>query len=171
MTTGRWASPVLLVCSLMAASGCGYSFDSPYRSDVKTVAVDIFDRGTYVYRRGLEMRATEATVKRILEDTPYRIADKDQADTLLTASIEVISQDVLSSNPDTGRPRELEMTLRVAYRWKDLRTGETLTPDSEMTVTGTYIPHEPIGEDFFQGSEDVANRLAKRLVEKMEAPW
>ncbi|MFP4053330.1 MAG: LPS assembly lipoprotein LptE [Phycisphaerae bacterium] len=165
-TPTRWMTMLGLVCC-MAAGGCGYTCGELYRDDVQTVAVDMFTRGEYVYRRELETRVTEALIKRI-NLTPYRIAPKNQADTLLTGSVDMVSQSVLHYNPDTGRPREMEMVLRVSFTWKDQRTGREIEKHRNVLVAGTYIPHEPISEDFFEGSEDVANRAAERIVEYME---
>jgi hypothetical protein len=167
----------LLALGLALAAGCsndpasGYSLNSLYRQDVKTVAVPIVDRGPEVYRRELEFRLTEALVKRIEGDTPYKVVDRGRADTELTATILQVEQQVLSRNPDTSLPRELSMTIVVSFAWKDLRTGDVHRHNGNFPVTGTYIPHEPLGEDFFQGSEDVINKLARRIVEQMESEW
>jgi hypothetical protein len=148
----------------------GYSWVSPYREGIRSVAVDILTRGQNVYRREIEIRATEAVMKRIESEIPgYKVTRKARADTLLSGTINLISQRVLSSNPDTGRPREQEITVVAAFRWTDLRTGEIIKERSNLRVSGTYIQHAPLSEDFSQGREDVLNRLARRIVEEMEA--
>ncbi len=166
-----------LLAVVLASAGCaddptvGYSFSPGYPDDVRTVAVPIWDVGPDVYRRELEFRLTEALVKRIELDTPYRVADRAEADTVLTGTIERVSQRVLASHPDTGLPREMEATMTVSYTWSDLRTGEIRASQSNVRVADTYIPHEPLSDDFFVGSEDVIDRLARRIVEQMEADW
>ncbi|MGC9454864.1 MAG: LPS assembly lipoprotein LptE [Phycisphaerae bacterium] len=170
-------SVILLCVCPMLLVGCartpseGYSFSGGYPDDVRTVAVPIWNVGKNVYRREMEFRLTEALVKRIELDTPYKVAEKTDADTLLSGTIDNISQRVLSTNPDTGLPREMEMTLTVSFQWSDLRTGKIRAERSNVRVSGTYIPHEPLSEDFFTGSEDVINRLARRVVEQMESDW
>ncbi|MFW6066368.1 MAG: LPS assembly lipoprotein LptE [Planctomycetota bacterium] len=172
------ATPMILLCvGPMIFLGCannpadGYSFSSGYPEDVRTVAVPIWNVGKNVYRREIEFRLTEALVKRIELDTPYKVAAKTDADTLLTGTVDNISQRVLSTNPDTGLPREMEMTITVSFEWTDLRSGEIRADRSNVRVSGTYVPHEPLSEDFFTGSEDVINRLARRIVEQMESDW
>ena len=165
---------LLLIVPVAAAvlGGCGgYTLNSPYRQGISTVAVDMFGRGKNVYRREVETQATEAIVKRIEQDTPYKVTVKARADTLLTGTIENIEQRVLSFNPDTGKARELELTLTVSFTWTDLRNGKTLAENKDLRVSGAYVLQEPLSEDFFQGSEDVVNRLAVRVVEAMEAEW
>ncbi len=163
---------MLLTTVTVALSGCApYTTKSLYRDDVKTVHVPIWSRGRDVYRRELEMRLTHALIERIELDTPYKVTAKPRADTELTGKIDRIEQRVLSKNPETGRPRELEATFHVSFTWKDLRSGKVLTEYTDFRVADVYIPHEPLGEDFFQGSEAVINRLARRIVETMETEW
>ena len=76
-----------------------------------------------------------------------------------------------SFNPDSGDPRELEITMTIAFRWRNLKTGEEMARDQKLQVTSTYIPDPPLGEDFFQGSQDGIEKAARRIVERMEAPW
>jgi hypothetical protein len=166
-----------IVSAAVLAGGCakdgrsGYTMTDQYRPGIKTVAVDVWQRGNEVYRRDIEIRATEAVVKRIEQDTPYKVTSKSRADTLLTGSVDNVEQRVLSFDPNTGLPRESELTLVVSFTWTDLRTGKTIVQRKKMKVSGTYTREDPITEDFFQGSEGVVNRLARRVVETMEAPW
>ncbi len=165
------AVSVLVLAGCSADGRGGYTLANQYRPGIKTVAVDVWGRGKDVYRRDIEIRITEAVVKRIEQDTPYKVTGKQRADTLLTGTLEKIAQQTLSVNPDTGLPRESEITFVVSFTWTDLRTGETLVERKGMKVSGRYAREGPISEDFFQGSENTVNRLARRVVETMEAPW
>ena len=165
------------LASLAAATGCatdpskGYTTASQHRAGIDSVEVVGFTRDKEIYRRGLEMRLTEAIVKRIGLDTPYRILPKGRADTQLRGTIETISQRVLSPIPETGGARELEMILVVSFTWKDLRTGKILAQEKNLRAAGVYIPPVPFSEDFYEGSEAALNQMAVRIVEKMEADW
>ncbi len=159
-----------ILVSAFNLTGCGYNIGNIHRENIKTVSVEMFSRGRDVYRRGLPMRLTEAVAKRIELDTPYKLTNND-ADTKLTGTIEEIEQQVLSNNPDTGLPREKEVTFVVSLRWVDLRTGAVLMQHSNLRVADTYIPDTSFEQDFFIGSEAVINRLARRIVEKMEKDW
>jgi hypothetical protein len=161
-----------LCASALSVTGCGpYTMEDQYRQGIRTVYVPIWTRGRDVYRRDLEFRLTEAIQKRIGSDTPYRLASKEEADTELDGELVRIHQRVLSKNPDTGRAREMEETFYIDFTWKDLRTGEILVERRNFNAAATYIPVEPFEEDFFHGSQDVINRLARRIVETMEADW
>ena len=154
-------------------TGCGYTGKSLYPSDVRTVAVPMWKRGPHVYRRDLEIELTRALVNRIESATPYKVVDRTRADTELTGTIESIQQRVLSFNPDTGRPRELEMTFTVSFIWRDLRPGkgDIRVQETDFSVAAVRIPDEPIGQDFFLGRQELYDDLARRIVEKMEEDW
>ena len=176
MTARRLA---LLWTALAAAGlgGCaadgigGYSTASLYREGIRTVAVPIWTRDADVFRRELEFRLTEAVIKRIETDTPYRVAPRAEADTLLVGRIVEVTQQVLNVNPDTGRPRQLEVQLIVAYTWTDLRTGRELVTVPRLAAAGVYTPPRPFDEDFFLGSAAALDEVALRVVESMEQPW
>ena len=171
----------LAMACAMTFSGCNFSADGdghghytmrdPFPTDVSTVVVDMFFRGRDVYRRDLEYRLTEAIQKRIEMTTNYKLTKRTRADTELRGEIALISQESLSFNPDTGNPREMEITMTIAFQWRDLRSGEVLVRRDRLQVTGTYIPDCPLGETFFDGSQDVIEKAAIRIVEHMETPW
>src|SRR5437867_626381 len=111
------------------AGGCGYSTDraavirttNSRNERIRTVAVDVFD--SREFRRGLETQLTEALTKRVEAETPFRLADKKQADTLLTGQIKEVRQATIGRDFRQVRPRENTATLVVSFQWKDLRTG------------------------------------------------
>lgn len=96
MTVKVRVATVLVLAVVIA--GCnvdptkGYTLSDQYRKGIRTVAVNVFTRGTNVYRRDIEMRLTEAIVKHIELNTPYKVTSKARADTQLTGTIERISQ-------------------------------------------------------------------------------
>ncbi len=169
--SGTTGVAISWLCGCTSDPTAGYTTTSQYRTGIKTVAVPIWTRGRHIYRRDLETQLTEAIVKRIELDTPYKVTTKAKADTQLRGSIDAVAQRVLSRNPNSGLAREIQVTFTVSFVWDDLRTGQRLTERENFTVAATYIPEEPLSESFLVGSEDLVNRLAKRIVEQMEQPW
>jgi len=177
----RLAAMLAVAAASLAAGGCG----TLYHSNVKSVAVPIWQRGPGVYRRGLEFRLTEAIIKRIELDTPYKVTDKSKADTMLEGTIVRVSQSVLSFNPRLATPRDEQIRIVVRLKWTDLRTGEVLHEERNLRAAGVYyparrldesevsgtVPASPFDEDFFEGSSSAINRMAQLIVEKMEKPW
>jgi hypothetical protein len=173
----KHAAPFLLLGMLVLSAGCsndpteGYSVAPLYRGGIRSVSVPIWTVGKDVYRRELEFRLTEAIQKQIALDTPYKVTSRARADTEITGTIDLIIQQPLSINPDTGVPREMSVTMVVSFKWTDLRDGKVILERSNFRVSATYLPSEPFSEDFFWGSEDLINRLAARVVEQMEIPF
>jgi hypothetical protein len=165
---------LLLTITAAGLGGCesmGYTAQNHYRKNIRTVAVPIWTRGKDVYRREVEDRLTKALAKRIELDTPYKITDRQKADTLLTGSIDRINQATTSFNPDTGTPREIAVTFYVSFTWEDLRSGAILVKKTNFAVSDVYLPPGPFNEGFFLGSEALMERLAQRIVETMESDW
>lgn len=166
------------VCMACGSSGClsydpttGYTTASPYPSNIRTVYVPLWTRAQEVYRRENEIRLTEALIKRIEQDTPYKVTTRQRADSELTGTIDTISQQTLSFNPDTGNPREIQVTFSVSFQWTDLRSGDVICEHKQFRVADVYLPDNPYNEDFFLGSESLMDKLARRIVEQMESPW
>jgi hypothetical protein len=121
------------------------------------------------FRRGLEFTLTEALQKRILQDTPYRIADKSTADTMISGEVLEVRQNVMGRMYLTGQPRQLQATFIIRFEWKDLRSGQVLVNHPRFVQSIEYIP--PIGETFDNASDAALDDLAERMVEQMMSSW
>ncbi len=156
---------------LLLSLGCGYTADraETFRTEnsnndrIRTVAVDIFE--SKEFRRGLELQLAEALSKRIEQETPFKLAKKQQADTLITGVIREVRQSTIGRDFRTVRPRETTCTVVLSFQWKDLRTGEVLLDRPSYVQTVDYVP--PLGEDFYHASQRVMDRLSERMIEEM----
>jgi len=153
--------------SLAALSGCSYSTDRPFRSDVRSIAVKPF--GSKEFRRRIEMDLTEALKKRIQMDTHYKLADEKVADTLLTGEVLEVRQGTLGRDFKCNRPRETALTLIVRFQWKDLRTGKILVNRDRWLQTYDYSRFT--SENEWTGIQGAVDRMAETIVEQMEADW
>lgn len=165
-------------CLMLAAClsiGCGYSADreavirttNSNNDAIHTVALDVFK--SREFRRGLELQLTEALAKRIEAETPFKLAKKERADTLLSGEILEVRQATLGRDFRTVTPRETAATIVISFQWKDLRTGEVLVDRPKFVQTVDYI--RPVGEDFYHASQRAMDRLAERIIEQMESSW
>jgi hypothetical protein len=155
---------------LMSTVGCGYSVghDEMFNTNIRTVHVPIFQNKDF--RRGLEFQLTEALVKTIELRTPYKTTSNGRkADTVLSGEIKEVRQGTLGIDPRTNQPRETQATVIASFKWKDLRTGKILVDMPVITYSVDYI--QPVGENFYEASQQAMNGLAERIVEKMEKPW
>ncbi len=155
----------MLACAV--CSGCGYSLRRPFPANVRTVYVEMFQ--SREFRRGLEFTLTESLQKRILQDTPYRIADKSTADTMISGEILEVRQNTLGRMYYTGQPRELQATFVIRFQWKDLRSGQVLVDQPRFVQSIEYVP--PIGQTFDNAADAALDDLAERMVEQMMSSW
>jgi len=167
-THKRWVGAVVASWAMVACSGCGYSTKRPFRSGIQTVHVEMLQ--SREFRRDLEFALTEALVKRIEMDTPYRIADKSVADTELSGEILEVRQRVIGNRFGSDDPREIGSTVVMRYRWKDLRNGDILVERPRFVHLTSYVPG--VGESFTKGVRVRGlDRMAERIVETMESDW
>ena len=177
-------SPRFLCLALLTSAlllGCGYqrsgSLDSTgqssyrwaslYREDVSTVAVPIFTNKDF--RRGTEFSLTTAIVKQMEAHTPYRVAPRDRADTVLEGEIVSVDLGTLSRDVRTNIPQEQLYTMTVNFRWKDLRSGRILVERRNYQQTAPF--YGTLGEGEFVGRQSAAERLAVAIVQEMQADW
>jgi len=156
-----------LLLVLVSVSGCGYRAGGPYRTDVRTVYVDMV--GSKEFRRDLEFTLTEALKKRIGMDTPYRLAPREKADTILVAEVLEERQAAFAPDYQTRQPREKHLNLTVRVQWKDIRTGRLLVDQPAMLQTVDYL--NPTGESEKFAQERAIDRLAARIVALMYEDW
>ncbi len=155
---------LVALCGLV---GCGYSSDTLFRTDVKTVYVQMFD--TREFRRDLEFMLTESIKKRVATDTPYRIAPKEKADTILKGEVLEERQAAFAPGFRSRQPRDMQMTLVVRMEWKDVRTGRMLVDQPLLLQAVDYLP--PAGETEKYAQQKGMDRLAARIVAQMYNDW
>ncbi len=155
------------LAALCGLTGCGYSSDQLFATDMKTVYVEMFE--SREFRRDLEFMLTEAVKKRIATDTPYRVAAKENADTILKG--EVLEERQAAFAPDfrSRQPRDKQMTLVVRVQWEDLRTGRVLVDRPLLLQAVDYLP--PAGETEKAAQQKGIDRLAARIVAQMYNEW
>jgi hypothetical protein len=163
-------SRLLLAClgvGLCGLSGCGYSSQELFRSDIQTVYVEMF--ASREFRRDLEFMLTEAVKKRIATDTPYRLAAREKADTILKGEVLEERQAAFAPDPRSRLPRDKQLTMIVRVQWKDLHTGRMLVDQPLELQAVDYLP--PTGETEKFAQQRAIDRLAAKIVAKMYDEW
>ena len=145
----------------------GYKAGFLYPADIQTVYVQGFT--SQEFRREIEIRLTEAVIKRILMETPYRLGHKSDADTILYGELRSVPVTLLGTDFDRNLPKENQIVLVVDWTWKNRRTGEVLAQQRGHEQAGEYIPLA--GENFFDAVEVAVNRMSERIVERMRSDW
>ena len=170
-TPFRTVAPALVCGAVLGTffvlAGCSYSTERPFRTDIQTIHVEMFH--SKEFRRELEFRLTEAIVKRIQMDTPYRISPRQTAEALLTGEVLAVENRTFGDDFDLDVPREIGSTVVVRFRLQDLRTGDVLVERPRFVFQTSYIP--PVGETFTTGMTRALDGLAEQIVEAMESDW
>jgi len=160
---------VLAVLAATVLAGCGgYSNKSLFPKDIGSVYIEMFDNRTF--RRGIEYTLSDAIVKRIESDTPYKVvSDRDRTDSVIDGQLVVITESILTLERETGRALEKEVVLTATVNWKNLKTGRMMMNNQSVTAAASFS--EFLHQDFTYASSLAANKLAQKIVEMMQDNW
>jgi hypothetical protein len=175
--TGPLLKSWLLACLLLATLGCmGYRIGtrSLYRSDIRTINVPMVRSDSF--RPEVGTLVTEALQKEIEKRTPYKLSDASTADSILACRLTTDAKRVIGET-NTDEPRLLESVVTLELSWTD-RRGMTLIdtrflPPGEVTYyfseRRNFVPEA--GQSIATSLQVAAERLARNIVDQMEARW
>ncbi|HEX8323293.1 MAG TPA: LptE family protein [Tepidisphaeraceae bacterium] len=144
-----------------------YQWSSLYRQDIRTVAVPIFTNVDFA--RGDEFTLSKALVTQIEQKTPYKVVDRERADTILEGQIVRVRRQNVSAERGSNLPQEQLYGIRVNFTWKDLRTGRVLVERRGFEQNNAFYPY--LGEGRQHGAMNTAEALALAIVQEMQADW
>ncbi|MEX1040636.1 MAG: LPS assembly lipoprotein LptE [Pirellulaceae bacterium] len=176
--TQRW---IVLGLTVMVAAlgGCAHyqlGNRTLYRSDIRTVHVPMFESQSF--RRGLGERVTEAVIKEIESNTPYKVVGSDRADTILKGELAFDRKKVIGRN-NLDDPRMLREDLMITYTWTDQRgqvLGQPVSFEMSPTLAGDAIVNEGMlipeaGQSITTAQEEAIRDFAKLVVRGMQVAW
>lgn len=152
-----------------AGASSGYTFGSGHRTDIRTVAVPIFENRTFTH--GLEMQLAEALVKEIHRVTPWRVAPRDGAETVLTGAITGAEIRKLSSQRDSGLLQEGAVELSVNFEWKSVSDGKVLVSRRNFRTAKPFVPARGAQERLEVGQISTIDQMAKDIVAELRGSW
>lgn len=182
LTTRRRFLGAFLAAIAASAVGCaglgGYHIgpDGLYNMEIKTVHVPMVEASTY--RHAFAERLTEAIVKKITEQTPYRIATASNADSILTVKLTGETQSVSALNRyDDTRQKNVELTATAV--WTDVRgfasvnqsPNQSLSKQSGATILSQSFLVPEMGHSTATAQQEAIEKLADRIVGLMETSW
>jgi formate dehydrogenase assembly factor FdhD len=165
-----------LLLSLAALVGCaGYQVGnwSLYPADIHTVYVPVFQAATF--RRNLAEWVTEAVVKEIENETPFKVVSTPNADSVLTGRIVSENEAVLIRN-EFNDPREVQVQVYVEVQWVDRRSNELMhttvcVPPELVQLQGNGILVPEVGQSLATAEQRAIVQIAQQIVGMMENPW
>ena len=190
-TRRRMLRPRALLCAAALAllsavfcAGCactgGYQIGpyGLYDSGIKTVYVPMVEANTYRY--DFSERLTEAIIKKICEQTPYRIGTYEKTDSILTVRLTGEAQQVAALNryDDT---REKRVCLTAEAVWTDVRgvqptntsilAGNARNPNDGVRLISQSFLVPEMGQSTETAQQEAIDTLAEQIVGLMESAW
>ena len=147
-------------------SGCGYTTKSLISRKINSIYIPIFGNNTF--RRGLEFDLTTAVKDEIMSKTKLRIAQKDNADTILSGIIVTVTEGLLSSNVQDNIV-ESRVTISVDITLVDRRTGRTLIEKTSLSNSAEFIVSR--GENIKTATQESLAGLAEKIIYQLEEKW
>lgn len=172
---------MLLLISVCAISGCGYSTKAVLPEDVRTIHVDIFHNGIditkevsakdkyEVYRPNLEVDLRDTIVERIFLDGHFKIASKESSDAVLKGEILQYRKDPLRYRDEVVTEYRISLVCDVKLVMPEdegiLMEQNNITGDTAYFTTGSLQKSET------EALKDVMNDLARRIVNRIVENW
>lgn len=165
----------LLIVSYL--SGCAtYRIGTAglYPPHIRTVCVPVFKSDNL--RPGMGAWLTEAVVKKIEQNTNYKVVGREKADTILEGMVLPITKDVsvTTINDDL---REVDMTVQLQVRWIDNQGGVVHPgaaiplPVAMADVGATAAQVTEVGHSTLSAEQEAIEQIASQIVAMMESPW
>ena len=146
---------------LLLQAGCGYTRKMTLPRDVKTIYIDTFQNRMvlgeiYAYEPGMEIKITNAVIRRLQTDGNLKVTAREKADAVLEGELTAIQQDGVRF---TGleRVEEYRLYLIVNLKLRDQKTGEVLWVGSE-TQSGYSM-------------EDAADTASSDILHAVRKTW
>lgn len=164
----------MIVCYAVGCAGYQLGNKSLFRPEIRTVHVPVFESASF--RRFLGERLTEAVIKEIELETPYKVISSPDADSVLVGRIVDDRRRVIGETVNDD-PRILGTDMLVTVSWFD-RRGEVLAEESSFALapmsfftsaSGDFIPEA--GQSVTTAHQEAIQSLARQIVQQMETRW
>ncbi len=176
----RWVNGILIFTLLL--SGCGYTTKSLLRSDIKTICVENFvnkipvteqtsDARMYIgYRPRLEYDITKALVDRFIFDGNLKVADKKNADLILTGELVDFRKEPLRYDANDN-VEEYRLRLVTSLEMTDVKNNKLMWKEKEFAGEATYRTGGSLAKSESSAIDDAKADLARRIVERTVEGW
>jgi hypothetical protein len=169
---GLWTAA--FVATMAGCAGYQVGPRTLFRPQIRTVHVPIFESDSF--RPHLGERLTEAVIKEIEKNTPYKVVSSPNADSVLVGRIVSERKRAVSEDRrDFARVIATNVLARVS--WYD-RRGDVIFQDTTFAVAPeTFsVSHSPqfipeVGQSVATSHQKAINRIAREIVGRMEAAW
>ncbi|PIV12187.1 MAG: hypothetical protein COZ98_04085 [Candidatus Omnitrophica bacterium CG_4_8_14_3_um_filter_43_15] len=171
-----------MTISAFIISGCGYTNRSLIAPDADTIFVDTFKNSIditkeitvrqrfSVYKPFIEVKVTNAVIKRILYDGNFKIVNRDLSDLLLTGEvIDYLRQPLRYS--DAKDILEYRLNVIINFKLQDLKTGKVLLDEKNLTADTTYFVTGKSAKSEDSAIDTLLEDLSRRVISRIVNRW
>ena len=160
---------------LFFETSCGYTRKVTLPREIKTVHVETFKNkvplgNVYAYEPGLEMKITNAVIRRFHQDGNLKVVEGEKADAILEGDLTSFDQEGTRFS-GLERVEEYRIYLVVALRLKDKKTGETIWEEENFSGDASYFVLGPRAVSRGEAVERAIDRLAHNIVDRTVEDW
>ena len=145
--------------------GCSYSFSGSARTDVKTVAIPVFENTTLKY--GLETVFTEETVNAFVADGRLKVVSLKNAESVLLCSIKDFSRTPFSYD-ESGNVSQDKVTVTLDVVFKRNDTDEVLFERKGFAEWDTYFLDSETEDEAIDGA---AAKFGQDVIREIVSAW
>lgn len=170
MNFHRFFLPAVLVAAVAVFfQGCGYSTATLNKSGVQKLFVPVFKSN--VMEPNLGVLVTDNVVKGFQTDGSIQIADQEDADATLKATITEFQLSPARFRVENERTvREYFLTMAVEYR--AIKKGETKPySQGKVIATTSFFTGDDLQNDKRVGVSYAADKLTQELVSRLTESW
>ena len=175
MKSSRALAFSLLGLFLSLYSGCGYTQKTVLPNGIQTVHVETFQNKIslgrlYAYEPGLEIKITNAVIRRLHVDGNLKVVGREKADAILEGDLVGFDQEGVRF---TGLERieEYRLYVVVALRLKDRKTGQILWEEPNFSGDSSYFVQGSRATSRNEAADKAIDRLARNVVDRIVEDW
>lgn len=164
-----------LALAFFLQAGCGYTRKTVLPRNIKTIHVETVKNKiplgrVYAYEPGLEIKITNAIIRRLHQDGNLRVSTRDKSDVVLEANLISFDQEGLRF---TGLERieEYRVYVTLSLKLRDAKTGEILWEEPNFSGDASYFVLGPRASSRGQAAERAIERLARNTVDRIVEDW
>lgn len=163
------------VLAMTVLAGCGYTKKMTLPHDIRTIHVDTFKNkvplgNVYAYEPGMEIKITNAVIRRLQLDGNLKVLPADQADAILEGEMTGFDQEGTRFT-SLERIEEYRLFITVAMRLKDPKTGEVLWEEGGFSGDASFFVTGPRAVSRSIATEQAIERLARNIVDRIVEDW
>lgn len=124
----------------------------------------------YAFEPGLEIKITNAIIRRLHQDGNLKVVDRESADAVLEGDLVGFDQEGVRFN-GLERIEEYRLYVVAALRLRDTKTGQILWEEPNFSGDSSYFVTGPRSVSRNEATESAIDRLARNVVDRVVEDW